>query len=357
MTSHIPRVSIGLPVFNGEKYLTAAIDSLLAQTFTDFELIISDNASTDRTSEICQAYAAQDSRIRYYRESQNRGIAWNFTRTFELARGEFFKWHAHDDTCAPTLLERSVEMFDRDPAAVLGYARPAIIDERGEMLPDDPATWRPPVLVDSTSVSAAGKPAGQVDDADRRELDSSSVSRRFYGVLLHTVWCLESYGMVRSAVMRTTGKLRNYCGAEKVFLAEMALRGPMREIPEILFFPRRHVQQYTMLTSGSAQRKAVKPRWFGMRFPMPRQVRSTMGYLLLLPAAPISWSDQLRCFRVLWRYVLQISKWKRIVVNALKDVGITDGYLQLPQNKSASEIPGEISRATQRRSSAPVNPA
>src|ERR1700690_2651657 len=110
MTNHKPRVSIGLPVYNGEKYLAAAIDSLLAQTYADFELIISDNASTDRTAKICQEYAELDRRIRYYRQPKNCGIAGNFTRTLELARGEFFQWHAHDDICGPTLLARSVEM-------------------------------------------------------------------------------------------------------------------------------------------------------------------------------------------------------------------------------------------------------
>lgn len=85
------RVSIGLPVYNGEQYLAKALDSLLAQTFTDFEVIISDNASTDRTSEICAAYLERDPRIRYYRNQQNIGAAPNFNRTFELATGMYFK--------------------------------------------------------------------------------------------------------------------------------------------------------------------------------------------------------------------------------------------------------------------------
>jgi glycosyltransferase involved in cell wall biosynthesis len=337
MTSTNPRVSIGLPVYNGQQYLAAAIDSLLAQTFTDFELIISDNASTDRTQEICESYAARDPRIRYYREPKNRGIAWNFTRTFDLARGEFFQWHAHDDLCAPTLIQRSVEMLDSDPKAVLCYARPAIIDCAGDLVPDDPSTWQPPQNTNS--------------DADPRGLDSPSVARRFYGVLLDTVWCLESYGMVRSSVMRTTGKLRGYRAAEKVFIAEMALRGPLREIPEVLFFVRRHAQQYTMLPSGSAQRNSVKPGSRGFRIPVPRQTRSTLGYFLLLPAAPISFFDCLKCFGVLVRYCFQVSKWKRIFVNTVRDVGITDGFLKLPQTKSAAAI-----AAAPKSASLPVNP-
>ncbi|HEY2826906.1 MAG TPA: glycosyltransferase family 2 protein [Pirellulales bacterium] len=354
MTNHKPKVSIGLPVYNGERYLAAAIDSLLAQTYTDFELIISDNASTDRTAEICQEYAELDPRIRYYRQPKNCGIAGNFTQTFELARGEFFQWHAHDDICGPTLLARSVEMLDRNPEAVLCYARPAIIDEYGELSPDDPATWRPSRGSDGPFQIVHETLAKVAADNDRRGLDSPSASRRFYGVLLNTVWCLESYGMIRTAVMRTTGKLRGYRAAEKVFLAEMALRGQFAEIPEILFFVRRHAEQYTMLPSGSAQRDSVKRQWSGLRWPMPRQVRSTLGYLLLVPAAPIGWIDRLRCLGVWWRYVFQVGKWKRIFVNTVRDVGITDGYVQLPQSKPTVDISEELVRTPQQESRAPV---
>jgi glycosyltransferase involved in cell wall biosynthesis len=363
MTNQLPRVSIGLPVYNGEKYLAAAIDSLLSQTYADFELIISDNASTDDTSNICQVYAARDKRIRYYREPTNRGIAWNFTRTFELAQGEFFKWHAHDDLCAPTLLERSVELLDADPQAVLCYPRAVIIDEHGDLWSEDPATWRPSAppasnavsYIDSAKSACTTDSATAVNDTDPRGLNSTSISRRFYGVLLETIWCLESYGMVRTATMRAGGKLRGYCGSEKVFLAEMALRGRMCEIPEILFYVRRHAEQYSMLDSGSAQRRSVSPRRFSLRLPVPRQLRSTWGYFLLLPAAPISWLDRLKCLGVLMRYVFQTSKWKRIAVNTLRDAGINDGYLKLPQTKLTTELSGTAPLSVARQPSVPAN--
>src|ERR1051326_2036095 len=112
MSNQKPRVSIGLPVYNGQQFLEEAINSLLAQTYSDFELIISDNASTDATEQICRAHAAADPRIRYYRNDKNRGPVWNLNRVFELARGELFKWAAHDDVCAPTLVERCVEVLE-----------------------------------------------------------------------------------------------------------------------------------------------------------------------------------------------------------------------------------------------------
>ncbi|NES80204.1 MAG: glycosyltransferase family 2 protein [Moorea sp. SIO2B7] len=118
-----PRVSIGLPVYNGEKFLKQAIDSILAQTFKDFELIISDNASTDKTEQICREYAAKDKRISYYRNNENRGAAWNFKYTFDLARAKYFKWAAHDDVCATNFLASCVEVLDNDPSVVLSYPK------------------------------------------------------------------------------------------------------------------------------------------------------------------------------------------------------------------------------------------
>jgi glycosyltransferase involved in cell wall biosynthesis len=113
MSDTNPKVTIGVPVYNGEKYLAAALDTLLAQSFEDFELIISDNASTDCTEEIARAYAARDGRVRYERSGANRGCAWNHNRVFALARGRYFRWAAHDDLCAPTLLARTVELLRR----------------------------------------------------------------------------------------------------------------------------------------------------------------------------------------------------------------------------------------------------
>src|SRR5262245_31410059 len=117
-----PRVSIGVPVYNGERYLRECIDSILGQTFRDFELILSDNASTDATRTICEAYATRDPRVRYYRNEQNLGACRNFNRCVELARGDYFLWAAHDDAIAPEYLARCVEALDRDPSVVLSHS-------------------------------------------------------------------------------------------------------------------------------------------------------------------------------------------------------------------------------------------
>ena len=125
------RVSIGLPVYNGEDFLEEALDSLLGQTYGDFELIISDNASTDRTQEICERYASSDPRIRYRRNAENIGPIENSNLTFQIARTEYFRFAAHDDRCAPTMLERLVEEMDRHPEVVNCYSASVLIDADG----------------------------------------------------------------------------------------------------------------------------------------------------------------------------------------------------------------------------------
>lgn len=135
MKNKSPIVSIGMPVYNGEKYIRQALDSLLAQDFKNFELIISDNASTDRTQKICLEYAARDKRVRYYQNEMNMGVLWNFNRVFELSSGEYFMWASHDDYWDPRYLQSCLKMFDTSEAIVLAGAVCESIDpESGELI-------------------------------------------------------------------------------------------------------------------------------------------------------------------------------------------------------------------------------
>ena len=146
-----PLVSIGLPVFNGEKYIVAAIDSILAQTFEDFELIVSDNASTDGTASICQAYAARDARVRYIRQPVNCGAANNFEFVLQQARAPLFMWFAADDACDADLLALLVECHRNDSNVVLATSDVTDVDVDGrhigvtrleEIRPDPGGDWR-----------------------------------------------------------------------------------------------------------------------------------------------------------------------------------------------------------------------
>ena len=131
---HQPPVTIGLPVYNGQDHVRAAVESILAQTYTDLELLVCDNASTDATGDIIAELAAQDARIRYHRNPKNIGLIGNFNLAYRLSRSPYFKWAAVDDLCAPTLLEKCVAVLDADPGVVLCHSRTDIIGANGSVL-------------------------------------------------------------------------------------------------------------------------------------------------------------------------------------------------------------------------------
>ncbi len=216
-----PRVSIGLPVYNGERYLAEALDSILDQTFRDFELIVSDNASTDRTEEIARAYAQRDPRIRYVRNRINLGATRNFNRVFALASAEYFKWVAVDDLCAPTYLARCVELLDRVPDAALAYAGARWIDERGD----------PHAVVERV----AQHTDWPTEPADRfyRLVDDFVTDRGISGPIY-------LYGVMRSNLLRRTGLLRNFIGDDCSMLSELILRGKFVGVPDRLLSIRCH---------------------------------------------------------------------------------------------------------------------
>lgn len=210
-----PKVSIGLPVFNGEKYVGAAIESMLEQTFTDFELVISDNASTDRTESICRAWADRDPRIRYFRNDRNVGASANYTRVFERSRGEYFKWTAHDDVYAETYLEKCVAVLDHEPDTVLCHARRARINAEGELLRIRPK-----------GVDIVGPTP--------HERFRSALAGWYY------VW-----GLVRRDVLAQTKLLGAFVHHDFALISRLSLFGNIRELPKILCFFREHADQYS----------------------------------------------------------------------------------------------------------------
>ena len=233
-----PRVSIGVPVYNGENYLTETLDSILAQTFTDFELIISDNASTDRTEAICRKYAAQDHRIRYLRSASNLGAARNYNRVFELARGEYFKWNGHDDPLAPLFLQRCVEVLDQDPGVVLCFARNRAIDERGQDYDVGALTAR----------TFVPKP----------QLGSPEAHVRFYHTVVADHPQGAIFGLIRRSVLAQTALIGSYRMSDLTLLGELALRGRFHQVSETLQGRRFHAQQ-----GRSAYKSAhLREMWF-----------------------------------------------------------------------------------------------
>ena len=121
-----------MPVFNGAKTFTQALDSVLGQDYSNLEIVISDNASTDATPEICKAYVQQDSRVKYSRSKENYGVVWNFNRTFELSSGKYFMWVAHDDIRERSAVREHVGKMEQYPGAVLCQSYVAVsIGQKG----------------------------------------------------------------------------------------------------------------------------------------------------------------------------------------------------------------------------------
>jgi glycosyltransferase involved in cell wall biosynthesis len=202
-----PLVSVGLPVYNGERYLAKALEAMLAQDLRDFELVISDNASEDRTEAIARAYADRDPRVRYHRNERNLGLAGNFNRVFELSRGKYFKWTAHDDWHPPRTLRACVEALECDPSAVLCQTAVAIMDEDGEVFEE----WHPSV-----------------------DLRSPRPHIRLHRLIWSMGETHPLFAVMRTDALRRTPLLQSFLGADRVLLAEMALMGPILPLPEIL---------------------------------------------------------------------------------------------------------------------------
>ena len=222
-----PLVSIGLPVYNGERFLAQALDSLLGQTLGDLELIISDNASTDRTPEICADYAVRDARIRYTRQESNRGAMWNFNFVALQARGQYFKWASANDFCDPWLLEKCVDVLRGDPGAVLCHGRTCIVDEdTGEQTPF----------------------AGDVCATDARP------SERFRMVARSLKLNNPLFSVTRLDVLRRTPLVRRYFSGDLVLTMELALYGRIVLLPEILLYRRFGPRTWSMRLSRTDMR-------------------------------------------------------------------------------------------------------
>jgi glycosyltransferase involved in cell wall biosynthesis len=279
----VPRVSIGLPVYNGERYLVDALESLLAQRFGDFELIISDNASTDATQDICLEYAAKDDRIRYVRNRFNVGVAGNFNQTFRLSSGEFFKWAAYDDICEPHLLTRCVEVLDRDPGVVLAYPRVAMIDESGQI----------------TERKDPGPDISSVDPVVRMST-----------LMRHPFWATSIFGLNRSSVLARTKLMRSNAACDHVLLAELCLKGRFVELPQWDFLNRDHPGR-TLAKSSIIQRALyMDPR-------LPRtatvlRLIQVAAYFDVVWNAPIDPRARLRCFITVGEWLrARITAWTR----------------------------------------------
>lgn len=245
-----PLVSIGLPVYNAERYLREALDSLLGQDYPNFEVIVSDNASTDATEHIYREYAQRDKRMVYSRVATNMGAVWNFNRVFELAGGKYFMWAAHDDLRDPRYVSACVSALESHPDAVLCATDVVFIDENGQKS-DEPHSHY------------GHHPAGRTARDRLRLLAQSTMGLAFYG-------------LGKKAALAQTRRSVLTWGFDVIVLFELCLRGPVLVVPEPLFFYRRfqHKTQKDLAVGlgGSGPAQTVPVCWSCLALELLRSI-------------------------------------------------------------------------------------
>jgi len=310
----MPRISIGLPVYNGEKYLRFALNSILQQTYKDFELIISDNASTDASGDICLEFAAKDSRIRYYRNQENIGAVGNFNRVFELSRGEFFKWAPHDDQFHPSFLERCVKVFEQSsPSTVLVFSKAAIIDEVGSMTGLCQDTINPSAKFPYT---------------------------RLFSLVMNSDYAHPLWGLIKSKALRKT-RLMGCFEADHVLLAELVLQGPFVEIPEVLYWERRHAGNAMAVHRTMRELMAWHdPSKAKNRLLLPYGIQLSAEYWKGINNAQVSAVDRLFSYAV----ILAIPRWRwflRFTGPARHRLGLRRCKKRVVKNGTPSFVQGD----------------
>ena len=313
MVKTTPTISIGLPVYNGERFISQAIECMLDQTFDDLELVICDNASTDRTAEICKEYQARDSRVRYFLNEENIGAAPNYNRTFQHSRGRFFTWNAADDLYAPEYLERLLGVLNDHPDVIVAHTRVRIVDEDGTDLQVGPG-----------GVGFVDAKGNRVMSMGPQHLvEGERASDRFAEALHKIDWCFPVFGLVRSEFLKGTQLQRSYYGADKVLLAELSLRGRFKQIDDTLYFKRIH-EDMSFYKSVKEKRDWIDPN-VKHRLPQMYMVRD---YLLAVAKSDLSASERARC---LWHIVMMCRRdglWRRVFVPG------PDNYLGLDFSRS-----------------------
>jgi len=321
----MPKVSIGLPVYNGEKYLREMLESALAQTYEDIEIVICDNASTDGTMDICAELAKTDGRIRYIRNAENIGACPNYNRTFQESTGEYFAWAAHDDRYAPTFIEKCVEVLDTNQDMALVYTGIELIDGSGMTLRYDPARDG---YVDSVGTKI------QMKFDPMHIAESVHAENRFRDVLHRVSWCTQVFGMSRRALMARTQLQRSYYGSDKVYLAELALLGRYQQIEDPLFIKRVH-RDISFFLSVNEKRQWVDTKSCEKSVPQALMVRDYLSAIYAL--GPRSVRGRLHCYLTVALMARRHGLWSRIFVPGPDNyLGIDFGSVRTKSGTSSS---------------------
>jgi len=280
MSNDHPKISVGMPVYNGEPYLEEAIKATLAQTYGNFELIISDNASTDKTEEICRDYVQQDQRIHYIRNKENIGAANNYNQLFHKSKAAYFRWFNADDLCSEKLHEKCLKILEENPNAVMCYGKTDIIDGQGKFLKHY---------------------------EDNLNLQQESVVERFTTYMKVVGLTNAIYGLMRRSALTKTLLMgdASFPAADTNLMGEIVLNGKVIEIPETLFFRRMHEDASSWDRNNQTVQQTF---WAGAnsKFIMPT-FKKNFAYFKAIKKAPISSSEKWQ----LRKYILRRMIWGR----------------------------------------------
>jgi glycosyltransferase involved in cell wall biosynthesis len=273
-----PTLSIGMPVYNGAKWIRESIDYLLNQSFKDFELIIADNASTDETEAICRGIADRDPRVRYYRHSSNIGVYRNYDHVFERSAAPFFKWASCNDICLDGFLEKCLAVLRDQPDVVLAYPKAIVI------------------------FAPSGEEPFANEYDDNLNLEQDRPSDRFREYLNREKINNVMNGVIRASALRETALNRLLPGSDISMIAELTLRGKFVEIPDRLFVRRLTPDTTILLMEPSALSHGYPGR------PDNLQRLKLHSYRFLDAwRAPIAFAEKLR----VWLYLLRRVAWLR----------------------------------------------
>jgi glycosyltransferase involved in cell wall biosynthesis len=273
-----PLVTIGLPVYNSEKYLQQSLDSLLAQTYSNFVLVISDNASTDGTAEICRRCAASDSRVRYHRNDVNIGLPGNFNRVFQLCTTKYLKWATADDLWAPTFLERAFEVMESNESIALCYPKSFVFEGDGAPQPYE----------------------------DNLHLTQEDPADRFLALVERIGLAHQLLGVIRSSCLRQTHLFAAYPGSDIVLLAELTLYGKYYELPERLFYRRFHPQASSWQRTSERHQSAYYLAASAKRMRLLTW-RRHLGLISAVRSSRLPFRSKVRIYRA----VLRDTRWNR----------------------------------------------
>ncbi|MEZ5851758.1 MAG: glycosyltransferase family A protein [Hyphomicrobiaceae bacterium] len=279
-----PRLSIGVPVYNGERFLPILLACLAQQTYEDYEIIISDNASTDRTAEICKAWMERDGRIQYHRNTENIGACANFNRVFELSTAPLFKWAACDDTYHPDYLAECVRILDENPDVILAQSDVVCVEASGQPFQRDQKTGA--FVIPGTDLLY------YTDPVDIGE--SSSATRRFYDVLCRCRSNAQIFGVMRREALAMTALLPTYLGSEKRTVLELALVGRFKQCRRPLF-NRCYHPDITEAKVGSKGATYIA----GRDIRRSRALTMLKSFLGAPNGKPIGWATYLACYALL----------------------------------------------------------